>query len=179
MSILSSLNIDFQFVLLNLAGFLVLLFVARGMVFAPIGRVIDEREKEINATYDKLDADQREMKELKSEYETRLTAIEAEARERIQTAIREAQAARDQIVSDANTRSREIITRAEQEANREKEQAMITLRQQIVDMALGAATKVIGEGLDTSRQKKLIDDFIATGVAPTATSTTAETPAQA
>ena len=43
MSILSSLNIDFQFVLLNLAGFLVLLFVARGMVFAPIGRVIDER----------------------------------------------------------------------------------------------------------------------------------------
>ena len=32
-----------------------------------------------------------------------------------------------------------------------------------MDLALGAVTKVIGDGLDTNRQRKLIDDFIATG----------------
>jgi F0F1-type ATP synthase membrane subunit b/b' len=42
---------------------------------------------------------------------------------------------------------------------------MITLRQQIVDLALGATTKVVGESLDADRHGKLIDEYIAKGVA--------------
>jgi F-type H+-transporting ATPase subunit b len=102
------------------------------------------------------------METLRADYEQRLTSIEAEAREKIQGAIKDAQAARDQIVLEANTRSREMITRAEQEIQHERDQALITLRQQVVDLALGATTKVIGDSLDESRQRRLIDDFIAT-----------------
>lgn len=172
MEILNNLNIQVPWIIANVVGFLILLFVANKLVFAPIGRVIDERSSEINAGYDKLDATQREMETLRADYETRLSAIENEARDRIQTAIKEAQEARDRILNDANARSREIITRAEQEAEREREQAMIMLRQQIVDLALGATHKVIGDNLDTSRQKQLIDDFISGGLA--STSATAE-----
>jgi F0F1-type ATP synthase membrane subunit b/b' len=57
-----------------------------------------------------------------------------------------------------------MIARAEQEIEREREQALITLRQQVVDLALGATTKIIGDSLDEARQRRLIDDFITSSV---------------
>lgn len=165
MELLNNLNISPQLIVINILGFLGLLFLANKMVFTPIGRVIDERQADVTSTYDRLDADQREMQRLKADYEQRLSQIEAEAREKINAAVKEAQTLRDQIISKANEQSREIVTRAEAEAEREREQAMITLRQQIVDLALGATNKVIGESLDGDKQKKLIDDFIAQSVA--------------
>ena len=163
-AILGDLNINPPLILINIVGFVVLYLIANKLVFTPIGKVLDEREGDISSTYDKLDADQKQMEALKAEYESRLEQIEAEAREKIQAAIKEAEAARDKIIADANVRAKELVTKAESEAEREREQAMITFRQQIVDLALGATNKVIGESLDVAKQKSLIDDFIATGV---------------
>ena len=161
MGLLEQLNIDPRAILINIVGFVLLLFVLRKMVFTPIGKVLAERQHDINSTYDQLEADRRQMETLRTEYEQRLAGIEAEAREKIQGAIREAQTARDQIVTEAQTRGREMMQRAEAEVAREREQAMITFRQQVVDLALGAATKVIGDSLDDTRQRRLIDDFIS------------------
>ena len=165
MELLNNLNISLTAILVNIAGFLVLLWVMNKVIFGPIGAHLAGRQQDINQTYDQLEADRRQMETLRTDYEQRLAQIEAESREKIQSAIKDAQAARDGIVAEANTRSREMIRRAEEEIGREREQAMITLRQQVVDLALGAATKVIGDGLDATRQRRLIDDFIASGVA--------------
>jgi F-type H+-transporting ATPase subunit b len=161
--ILTNLNIDWKVILVNLIGFGLLWFAATKMVFAPIGKVITEREEDVNQTYAKLDADQAQMQSLKEDYERRLAAVEAEGRERINNMVKEAQAIRDQVINDANARSKEMVARAEQEIAREQELAFQNIRRQVVDLALGAATKVIGDGLDESRQRRLIDDFIAGG----------------
>jgi F-type H+-transporting ATPase subunit b len=55
-----------------------------------------------------------------------------------------------------------MLTRAEQEIAHEREQALITLRQQVVDLTLSATEKVIGDSLDENRQRRLIDEFITT-----------------
>lgn len=165
-ALLGSLNLDPIALIFNIVGFVLLLLVANNMVFKPIGRVLDERQQDVKATYDRIEADQKQMQALRADYEQRLGAIESEAREKIQSAIKEAQSARDQIVNEANTRARENTARAEQEIAREREQAMISLRGQIVDLALGATTKIIGDNLDETRQRRLIDDFIAAGTAP-------------
>lgn len=165
MDLLNQLNIDPRAILVNVFGFVALWLLLQRMVFAPIGRLLAERQEDINKTYDQLDADRQHMESLRTDYERRLTQIEAEAREKIQGAIKEAQAARDQIVGEANTRSREMISRAEEEIARERAESLITLRQQVVDLALGAATKIIGDNLDGARQRRLIDDFIASGAA--------------
>jgi F-type H+-transporting ATPase subunit b len=138
------------------------MFLLTNFLFKPVNKMLDERQQDIKVAYDKIEAEQREMQELKGQYEQRLSAIEAEARERIQNAIKEAQGMRDQIVSEANNRSRELVARAEQEVEREKQGAMVAIREQVVDLALGATTKIIGDGLDEARQRKLISDFIAT-----------------
>ena len=165
MDVLNNLNVDLKLVLVNIIGFVILLVVAKKMVFDPIGKVVTERDSDISGQYDRLESAQREMEALKSDYESRLTAIEAEAREKIQTAIKEAQAARDQILSDANQKSHEIVSKAEAEAERAKEQAMTELRMRIVDIAVGTTRRIIGESLSADRQATLVDEYIATGIA--------------
>ena len=165
MDVLNNLNVDLKLVLVNIIGFVILLVVAKKMVFDPIGKVVTERDSDISGQYDRLESAQREMEALKSDYETRLTAIEAEAREKIQTAIKEAQAARDQILADANQKSHEIVSKAEAEAERAKEQAMTELRMRIVDIAVGTTRRSIGESLSADRQTALVDEYIATGIA--------------
>jgi F-type H+-transporting ATPase subunit b len=162
-SLLETLNIQPAAILINLIGFVLLLIVANKLVFKPIGKVLTERQGHISSTYDKIDADRRQMESLREDYEKRIAGIEAEAREKIQSAIREAQAARDQIITEATGRSRELVSRAEREAEQERREAMVTLRKQIVDIALGATAKIIGDGLDENRQRQLIDNFITTG----------------
>ena len=165
MDVLNNLNVDLKLVLVNIIGFVILLVVAKKMVFDPIGKVVTERDSDISGQYDRLESAQREMEALKSDYETRLTAIEAEAREKIQTAIKEAQAARDQILADAKQKSHEIVSKAEAEAERAKEQAMTELRMRIVDIAVGTTRRIIGESLSADRQTALVDEYIATGIA--------------
>lgn len=164
--IFTNLNINPMILLVNFIGFGLLVWTANKMVFVPIGKVIEDRQADIQKTYDQLDADQRQMQTLKSEYEQRLASIEAEGRDRINNMIKEAQATRDQVLSDANSRAHDLVSRAESEVEREKEQAMITIRKQVVDLAIGAAERVIGDNLDETRSRKLVDEFITSGGGP-------------
>ncbi|GAB4457215.1 MAG: hypothetical protein OHK0029_16590 [Armatimonadaceae bacterium] len=159
--LLGDLNIDWVAFAINIVGFLLLLAVANNLVFKPINTVLEERQQDVRVTYDKLEAEQKQMQELKAEYEQRLASIEAEAREKIQSAIKEAQAMRDQIIGEANTRARDMVARAESEVERERQHAMVAIREEVVDLALNATEKLIGDGLDKSRQRKLISEFIA------------------
>ena len=175
MELLKTLNIDPSTLLVNIVGFLGLLFIAQKLVFLPIGKVIAERQADISKTYDTIDADKNAMEATRREYEQRLASIEEERREKVQKAIAEAQMTRDQIVTEAQARAKETVTRAQQEAAREQTEGMIALRAQIVDLALNATHKVIGDSLDPARQRKLIDDFIAAPPAPVVAPMTAAT----
>jgi len=165
MDVLQNLNVDPKLILVNIIGFVILLVVAKKIVFDPIGKVVTERGSDITDQYGRLESAQREMETLKADYEARLAAVEAEAREKIQSAIKEAQSARDQILLDANLKSHDIVSKAEAEAERAKEQAMTELRMRIVDIAVGTTRRIIGESLSADRQATLVDEYIATGIA--------------
>lgn len=158
---LSSLNINGPAIAVNIVGFLLLLWIANSLVFKPIGKVIQERQDEFTGTYDKIDADRALMEATRADYEKRLAEIEEQRRETVQRSINEAKQASEQILHDARANAQTLATRAEQEIAREREQAMIALRTEVVDIVLGATTKLIGDSLDTNRQRKLVDDFIA------------------
>ncbi len=164
-SLLDALNIDPTAILINIVGFLVLLWLCNIIVFGPIGKLLADRQKDIGDTYDKIDADKRSMEQTRDDYQRRLAAIEEERRETVARAISEAQTTRDQIVHEAQARAQEMIKRAELDVEHERAEALITLRNQVVDLALGATTKLIGDSLDESRQRRLIDEFINAGTA--------------
>jgi F-type H+-transporting ATPase subunit b len=161
MDMLNSLGIDPKLVFVQVFGFLVLLWLLNKFVFSKIFVILDERQADIKATYDQLDADRASMAATRKEYEDRLAGIETEARTKIQAAVKEAQELRASIIADAQKQAKTVIDNGRAELDRERTRTFIELRQQIADLAILAATRVVGESMDDARQRKLVDQYIA------------------
>lgn len=144
----------------QILAFLVFAFLFWKFGQKPVLTILDQRQADIQATYDQLDADRDAMLKTRREYEQRLAGIEAEAREQIQAAVKEAQTLREQMIADAQKQAEAILERSRVESQREREKAFAEMRQQIVSLSVAAAGKVIGEELDAKRHTKLVDDFI-------------------
>jgi F-type H+-transporting ATPase subunit b len=99
--LITSLGIDPKFILVQMVGFLILIFVLRKYAFGPMVGVLQQRQDTIRGNFDEAEARRNEMVKLQRDYEERLAKIEDEARDKIQVAVREAQVARDEIVARA------------------------------------------------------------------------------
>ncbi|MHB0912527.1 MAG: F0F1 ATP synthase subunit B [Armatimonadota bacterium] len=144
----------------QIIGFLLLWFVLAKFLFRPVLALLKSRDEEIKSTYDEAAAERARADQFRTEYETRLSGIEAEARTRLQDAVKEAQTAKDEIIGEARGRSEELLRRAQEDLAREREKTLAQLREQVVDISLGAAGKLIGESLDEAKHRRLVGEFI-------------------
>ncbi len=109
MDILNQLSITPALLITQIIGFLILMVVLHRVFTTKVFGILDERRDSIKGAYDQLDADRAAMEDLRRQYEQRLAGIEAEARAKIQEAVKEAQALRDNLVADARQQAGTII----------------------------------------------------------------------
>ncbi|MBI3909922.1 MAG: F0F1 ATP synthase subunit B [Armatimonadetes bacterium] len=171
-----ALGIEPQLILINIIGFVLLFWLLRTFLFGPIRGILAQRQAEIHSTLEHIQEDRHAMEETRADYERRLANIEAEARERIQAAVKEAHGLRDQIIQDARTESERISQRAQQEIEREKQKALVELRAEVADLAVAAAGKILRRSLDTRAHQDLLQEFVAQVGEPPGTSGPGPTP---
>jgi F-type H+-transporting ATPase subunit b len=153
-------NISLTAFILQVVGFLFLVWLVRKFLLTPINGVLEARQNEVQQTLDQIHHDRQAMETSRREYEARLQAIEAEARDRIQAAVKEAQGVKEEIVSGAHQEAERLTTRARDEITREKQQALVELRTQVADLAVEAAGKILRRSVDDRIQRELVTDFI-------------------
>src|SRR2546422_10770221 len=100
-ALLHALKIEPRILLANGILFLLLLQVMSRLFWKPMMKHLEKRKEEIANAYSTVDQTRREMDNLRSEYQGRLAAIEAEARGRIQETVSDAQHQRGKMISDA------------------------------------------------------------------------------
>jgi len=155
------LGIQPELVAVNIIGFLILVALLKKYLYGPIMELIESRQKEVADTYSAAERERETMEELRRDYEKRLAGIEAEAREKIQTAIKEAQAARDEIIADARERADALLKRGEDELAREREKAIFEIRKEIADLVISASSKLIEKEMDDAAHHRLVDEVIS------------------
>jgi F-type H+-transporting ATPase subunit b len=166
--ILRSFGIEPQFLLIQIVGFVILVWILAKYAFGPVYKMLDERQSTIRGNMDEAESRRNEMVRLQHEYEERLAKIEEEARDKIQGAVKEAQAARDEIIAKAREESTRIVERGQQEVESERAKAMVEMRNQIADMAIAAATQAVRGNLNAQNHSALIEQAIGSIGASTA-----------
>jgi F-type H+-transporting ATPase subunit b len=150
-----------------MAGMLILLFpVIKTFFTNPLGDAIHERNSELESTFTEVEQLRTQMVTMRNDYEQRLAATEAEARAQIQAEVKKAQELGASLRAEATQRADEMVARAEQEIASEKARAINDIRVHVVDLSLTAAEKVIGENMNTERNRKLVEEFINTVEVP-------------
>jgi len=154
------LNINSQELLIQVVGFALLAFLLTKFLIRPINALLEERARTIKSNLDEAEKKRQEMVAMRDEYERRIADIESEARERIQEAVRQAHEARDKLLADARAQAERLLERAREEIAREREKAIISLRDQVADLAVDIAGRIIEKSLDESAHRALIDDIL-------------------
>jgi F-type H+-transporting ATPase subunit b len=152
--------IDVRLVGTQILGFLVLLWAMRKWAWGPMVGILEKRREKIAGDFREADRVKEEARELKTSYELKLRAADAEARTRIQSAVEEGQRVAAEINAQAQVQATQRLARAEDEVTREREKAKEQLKEQIIRLSLGAAAKILRQKLDDPAQKKLASEFV-------------------
>lgn len=161
MALLRQLGIDPAVLLLQVIAFLLLYLLLRRFLFRPVLRIMAQREAEIAEA---LEAGQRAKAELAHIAEERarvLSQAREEGREEVRRAVHEGEQARERILREARQEAQELRQRAREAIALEQEQARLALREQVVDLALLAASQAVLRHLDPETHRQVVDDFIA------------------
>ena len=67
---------------------------------------------------------------------------------------------KNEIVAKAHESAKTMMGQAKEDIQREKETALLQLKNEVVDLAMNAAEKIIDETLDEAKQKKLVDKVL-------------------
>jgi len=154
------MNLEFGQVITQIIGFLLALFILKRFAWKPLLNILEERRSKIKLEFGKIEEEKNTVKRLTSEYEAKLKDIESLARQKILEAAKEGQQMSNQIKENARKDALEIMSRSKEEIQRELVKAKVQLKNELVDLSLRAAEKIIQEKLDEEKDRKLISDFI-------------------
>lgn len=154
---------DFSFGLFfwQIILFVLLLFLLAKFAWKPILTALNDREEGIKNALDAADKARQEMVDLQSSNEN----ILKEARAEREALLKDARTIKDKMISeakeDATAQANKIIEQAKSSIESEKQAALTELRNQVAELSVGIAEKVIKEELtNKDKQIALIDKML-------------------
>jgi F-type H+-transporting ATPase subunit b len=142
--------------------FLVLLYALYKFAYPAILSATEERELRIAGQLADAERLNAEALALLAEQQK----LSAEARGAAQAMLADARSAAENeravTLEKAQHEQEALLDRARREIAAEKDRAIALLRQEAVDLSLAAASKLIGQRLDESADRKLVEEYLAT-----------------
>jgi F-type H+-transporting ATPase subunit b len=142
-------------------SFSILLFLLKKFAWKPIISMLNERENTITEALDQAKIAREEMKALQANNE-QLIILAKEERDAI---IVEARHIREKMIEEAklkaNEESQRIIDSAKASINYEKMQAITELKNQVAQLSIDIAEKLLNDELDNKeKQNKMIEGML-------------------
>ena len=153
-------GVNFWTALFILLNTLIIFFVAKKFLFVPVMKIIVARQEEIDDMYAQADSTKGQAENLQAEYEEKLSDAAATSERIVKEATLRAQGREEEIIREANARADAIRAKASADIAQEKKKALNDAKDEISEIAMAIAGKVVGRELDAQDQSKLVDSFI-------------------
>jgi F-type H+-transporting ATPase subunit b len=150
-------NATFFFQIFN--TFVLFLFLKK-LLFKPVTEIMEKRKNEIASDIDNAAMKNVEAEELKSEYNKKIKDVENEGKKIIKEAKMIADKEASKIIDKAHEEEKDIRLKNQMEMKREKIKAINELKDEITNLTILAASKVVGKNLNRDDHIALIDQFI-------------------
>ncbi|MBO5322594.1 MAG: F0F1 ATP synthase subunit B [Oscillospiraceae bacterium] len=154
------LNINFFTALFTLANTIVLFIVLKKFLFVPVMKMITDRQKEINDMYTEAGNAKAEAEALEAEYQQKLANATQTGERIVKEAVARGQAREEEILRQANAEASAIMDKAAADIALEKKKAINDAKDEISELAMAIAEKVVGREFNEADQTDLVDSFI-------------------
>jgi len=154
------LNVNPGLIFWTVVIFGLLLWVLYKVAWKPILNALDERENFIKSSLEKAEKAKDEAEEILAENKKNLANAEDEAQKIINQSREYAEKLKEQILAESKQEAKKMIENAQSEIERKNQEAFNKLKDQIADISIAAAEKILKENLDKDKQASLVNRFI-------------------
>ncbi len=159
---LSFVTIDFWTMIFTWCNLLIMFLFLRKLLFHPVKNMIDKREQEIADIYKSAHDAKQQAEAMRADYEKRMSDTKEEANEILKAATLKAQTRATEIVEEAQAKATSVLQKADAEIEREKKNAINSLKNEVSGIAVSIASKVIEKDINEKDHEALIEKFIDT-----------------
>ncbi|HEY3165286.1 MAG TPA: F0F1 ATP synthase subunit B, partial [Candidatus Limnocylindrales bacterium] len=152
----SGLQINLFWIIVAAANFLILFVILAVFAFGPLRRILDERRERIEQGLKDADQARRDRESAEAERLATLAEARKESNDILTRAQKVAQESRDTDIAATKAELERMRERAAADIEAEKKRAIAEIRGEVADLALRAASKVVGETMTDDRQRQLV-----------------------
>ena len=144
----------------TILAFFITFFVLRRYAFGPIQKMIDERREQIRRSIEEADNARAEARRLLEEHRALMQEARGEAEEILAEARRTREAMEQRMREETENERQRRLEETRREIAAETARALEQIRAEVADLTLEATSIVVGQKLDSDRDRELITQAI-------------------
>jgi F-type H+-transporting ATPase subunit b len=157
-------QINLFWVIVSAINFILFFILIWTFAFKPVTAMLNERKARIEQGLKDAEQARRDRENAEQERIAALAEARREANDILARAQKVAQETRDADIAATREELERLRARSTAEIEAEKTRAIQEVRAEVADLALLAASKVVGESMTDDRQRRLVDEFLRTSV---------------
>ncbi|MBT7619173.1 MAG: F0F1 ATP synthase subunit B [Calditrichaeota bacterium] len=139
---------------------LIVLIILKAKAWGPLMDALDKREAEIKNSLEAADKARKEADAVSQEYDEMVKKAQIEAHKIVTESKSAGERVKAEIEKNAKLKADEMLQKAKEQIETEKEKAVKEIKSVIVELSISAASKVIEKNLDSDDNKKLIESTL-------------------
>ena len=139
---------------------ILLVILLRIFLFKPVNKMMDERTKKIQDDLNAAQKAKEDAENIKKQYDDTLKTAKDEAHAIVAGAVDKAEEERKAIVAKAENEAQEVFRNNAKNIEDERKRSVQEAQAEIADLAIAAASKILGESVDDDANRKLVDNFL-------------------
>ena len=144
----------------TVVAFLILYGLLYKLLYAPVSKMMNDRTERIRSAIEEAENARGEAERLLGEYKQQISSVRSEAQEILDQAKALAEQTKEDLLGKAKADATRVMDKANHEIERQKIQAIEELQSRVADLAVGAASAVIVEELDSKSHARVIEEYL-------------------
>ena len=144
----------------TLVTFLIVLIILKAKAWGPLIAALDKRESDIRESLNAAEKAREDAENITKDYEKMVQKAKKESVEIISASREAGEKVKTEIITEAKSNAKKIMTDNLDQIEREKNKVIGEIRQQVVELSVMAAEKIIGKTLEKDDHNKMIQDTI-------------------
>ena len=141
-------------------SFILLIVLIKKFAWSNITSIFEERAEKIATDIDSAEQARQKAEALAQKREDELSGSRKEAKTIIENAKETAEQSKANILADAKLEAGRLKEKANQEIAQNKVEALQSVKDEVADLTVSLASKIISQNLDGYAHKELIDQYI-------------------
>lgn len=156
----SIVGVNFWTALFTLCNMLITFLILKKLLFKPVKKMIDDRQKEIADQYAEAERRRQEAEQAKLAYDQEIAQAKQKRDEIVREAAELAHRQERDILNAAREEAKAITAKAQSDIRQERRKVFNEMKTEISDIAIEIAEKVTEKEIDSDKHRELIDSFI-------------------